>query len=535
MSDEIADPHKLLRLARQTMSSAEVRRKYAAIDFLDTSYWYRTQLEFFAAGSAGPHQRMLSGGNQTGKTLAGSGEKSWHLTGLYPSWWKGLRYLKPIRTWSIAESLQLVRDSMQRKLLGDIAKGELGMGTIPLAALATGKKIIMVPGGGQVVDTVFVQHHDANGRPDGLSSITFKTFEQRREKLQSESVDLIWIDEKPSMEIYSELLARTIATDGHIILTYTSIGPGAGAGVTELFLSQASPDRAAFCIGEEEIRHVSAERRAEIEEQMPAHERDARMRGVPQMGTGSVFPLTLVNDAVKRIDRRGYWDGQSGIPGDARYIVGIDFGYDHPFAAVLCCWSPATQLFFVLDSFAMPRAGVRDHVDRIIAMTGGLLVPTAWPHDGGQHDKGSGIALKKQYSDYGLNMLPTHAVNHGTARNDVAPAISEILDALRAGKVTIDPCNRELIDELMNYHYDEELRIVKARDDLVSAMRYAWMMRRSGKEWEQMAGIGIAHRSLPYARNVPEGSRGGQQRFARGSAGHPDGEFEIFTGKKRTG
>jgi hypothetical protein len=63
---------------------------------------------------------------------------------------------------------------------------------------AANKKIIWVPGGGSIVDTIFVQHYNAEGNPDGLSSITCKTFEQRREKLQSESADLIWIDEKRS-------------------------------------------------------------------------------------------------------------------------------------------------------------------------------------------------------------------------------------------------------------------------------------------------------------------------------------------------
>ena len=76
-------------------------------------------------------------------------------------------------------------------------------------------------------------------------------------------------------------------------------------------------------------------------------------------------------------------------------------------------WIPTDKESF---SFAMPRSSVHEHIDRIHSMTGSLRVPTAWPHDGGQHDKGSGKALKKQYADYNLNMLPTHAVNHGTDR-----------------------------------------------------------------------------------------------------------------------
>jgi hypothetical protein len=51
MADDAPDPQKLIRLARQTLSSAERRKKYRRIDFLDTSFWYPTQLAFFAAGS----------------------------------------------------------------------------------------------------------------------------------------------------------------------------------------------------------------------------------------------------------------------------------------------------------------------------------------------------------------------------------------------------------------------------------------------------------------------------------------------------
>ena len=67
--DDTPDPRKLVKLATQTLSSAERRRKYRKIDFLDTAFWYPTQLAFFADGGSGKHQRLIYGGNQTGKTL----------------------------------------------------------------------------------------------------------------------------------------------------------------------------------------------------------------------------------------------------------------------------------------------------------------------------------------------------------------------------------------------------------------------------------------------------------------------------------
>ena len=126
----------------------------------------------------------------------------------------------------------LVRDPLQRKLCGE----EFGTGLVPLEAFA--KKPIMVPGGTGAIDTVYISHQ-TDGRLDGTSTMTFKSFEMRREKLQSESVDLIWVDERPDEEIYSELLARTSATDGHLLVSYTPVGDGASSGVTYRVLDRA--------------------------------------------------------------------------------------------------------------------------------------------------------------------------------------------------------------------------------------------------------------------------------------------------------
>jgi phage terminase large subunit-like protein len=493
--DDIPDPQRLLRLARQTMSSAERRKKYRRIDFLDTGFWYPSQLKFFAAGSSGAHQRYLGGGNQTGKTETCGAELSWHGTGEYPYWWTGKRFNKPIRIWVVGESSTLVRDTLQRKLCGRIAvhdindpqKSEFGTGLIPLENIP--RKPIMVSGGTGAIDTLFVTHA-TDGHVDGVSSITFKSFEQQRAKLQSESVDLIWVDERCSEEIYNELLARTAATDGHIMVSYTPIGDGAAGGVTYKFLSEPSSDRAAFRISGAEAKHITDARREELGSSLPDHEREARLEGIPQLGTGPIFPIDLMPTVVKTFNPEDIFSW-------AKLIVGIDFGYDHPFAAVLLAWSPTTNQSWVIDSFRMERSSALYHVQRIHSMTRGLRIPIAWPHDGSVHDKGSGLPLAGQYKSFNANMLPKFATNHGTNHFNIEPALEELRASWYAGTMTIAPHNAELIEELRHYHRDENFKIVKQRDDLISALRYAYMMRRSGKLRSECDGIGGS--GLPFA------------------------------------
>ena len=192
-----------------------------------------------------------------------------HLTGDYPYWWTGKRFDKPIRVWAVGESGQLVRDTLQKKLCGD---EEFGTGVIPLESF--GKKPVMVPGGTGAIDTMFVTHQ-TDGTVDGTSSLTFKSFEMRREKLQGESVDLIWVDEKPPEEVYSEFLARTSATDGHLIVSFTPVGAGGAAGLTYKFLSEPSSDRAVFRIRSDEVRTLpkpDAKSWPQLQEQNARHD-----------------------------------------------------------------------------------------------------------------------------------------------------------------------------------------------------------------------------------------------------------------------
>jgi phage terminase large subunit-like protein len=508
MVDE-PDPQALIKLARQTLSSSERRKKFRRIDFMDTSFWYATQLAFFAAGSSGAHQRLIFGGNQTGKTLSCAAEVSWHLTGQYPDFWTGKRFNKAIRCWAVGESATLVRDTLQKKLCGD---QEFGTGVVPLESF--GRKPTMTPGGTGAVDTFYVTH-STDGVTDGTSSLSFKSFEMRRQKLQSESIDLVWCDERPDEEIYSELLARTSATDGIVVVSYTPVGEGAAAGVTYKFLSEPSTDRAVFRIRSEEVRHISDARREELAANYADHEREARIEGTPQLGSGPVFPLELLPGMVKT------FDPDRDIPVYARWICGIDFGFGHPFGAALIAWAHDTGQIWVIDSFRMERSSALYHVQRIHSMTRGLRIPIAWPHDGAQHDKGSGLPLAAQYKNFGANMLAVHAVNHGTKMNAVEPALAEMRELIFGGKLTIAGHNHELLEELRNYHRDEDFRIVKQRDDLVSAVRYAIMMRRNGKALADVDGIGYS--AMPLAGQRRNG--GGGQQIAAGI------DFDVFTGQ----
>lgn len=156
--------------------------------------------------------------NRVGKTEGvGAYETTLHLTGRYPEWWEGRRFTHPIKAWAAGDTSKTVRDIIQAKLLG--AAGQHGTGMLPgdLISHATARA-----GLSDAVDSVWVKHA-AGGR----SLLVFKSYDQRRESFQGTEQDLIWLDEEPPLDIYTECLLRTMETGmfggGMVMLTFTPL------------------------------------------------------------------------------------------------------------------------------------------------------------------------------------------------------------------------------------------------------------------------------------------------------------------------
>jgi hypothetical protein len=125
-------------------------------------------------------------------------------------------------------------------------------------------------------------------------------------------------------------------------------------------------------------------------------------------------------------------------------------------------------------------------------------------------------------------MLPSHAINHGTTDYRVEPGLQEIKEAMFGGRIRFAPANGELLEQMRMLHRDDDFRPVKGHDHLVDALRYAVMMRRSGKATADCQGVGFGPQ--PYASQQPGAPRRAA-RFARGTAGHEDGDMNPFTGR----
>lgn len=432
-----------------------------AIDRLAHYTPYAKQMEFHTAGAMPVYERLFMAGNQLGKTFAGAAEVSYHLTGRYPSWWQGRRWDRPITAIGGSESSELTRDGMQRLLVGPPKiESEWGTGYIPKDFLLDWSR---KSGVADALDSVTVKH--VNG---GASTFAFKSYDQGRAKWQANTVDLVWFDEEPPQDVYSEGITRTTATAGSAFCTFTPL-----LGMSEVvrrFISEKNEHRAVVTMTIHDAGHISEEERARIIARYPEHEREARAMGVPILGSGVIFPIADSRILVPPFQIPRHWPG----------INGIDFGWDHPTAAAQLRWDRDNDIVYLVREHRLSKATPKQHVATIGDERSWGNFPWAYPHDGEVSDKGTGIALARQYKAAGLKMLGEHATN-ADGSNSVEAAVLDMLERMNDGRwKVLDGLCPLWMEEKRLYHR-EDGKIVKEFDDLVSASRYAMMMLRHAR------------------------------------------------------
>jgi len=448
-----SDPKRLERLAKLNKLEKELERE-EKMDRISRFIPYSKQREFFRAGLHHA-ERLLMAANRFGKTECGAAEITYHLTGLYPDDWEGRRFDGPTEIWAGGVTNESTRDVVQDKLIGPPAQRDLwGSGMIPQRTLGD---ISTARGVADMIDTVVVAHVSG-----GKSSLQFKSYERGREKWQGTGKHCVWFDEEPPEDIYTEGRTRTLDRQGIVLTTFTPL-----LGMSEVvrrFLLEPSPQRAIIVATIDDAPHFSQAQRDEIVASYAPHEREARTRGVPTLGSGRIYPVAEEDIVIAPITIQPHWP----------QIGGIDFGWDHPTAAVKLAWDRDKDVVYLTADYRVRQALPVLHVAALRPW--GKKLPWSWPHDGLITDKTSGIQVAKQYAELGLNMLPERATfDDGT--NGVEAGIFQLLERMQTNRFKVFSTCGAWLEEFRLYHR-EDGKVVKEYDDTLDAGRYAYMMLR---------------------------------------------------------
>jgi len=414
-------------------------------------------------------ERAFFAGNRCGKSYAVSAEGSMHLTGIYPEnsfdsdgnpWsWDGFRYDRPINMWVAGETSSETSQSLKGYYVGD-QDADI-MGFIHPSLILDFKPL---------KNLYYIRHSSG-----GVSRLRFKSYEQKAKKWQAETLDLIHLDEEPPSAIYSEAITRTISTsENHHGMVMCSLTPLNG--VTHFMLQymerivcddkgkeieskQVSPaevlnSRVYVLASHEESPHITPEESERILSGYSPHEREARTKGIPSMGSGLIYPVLDSELLVSPFQIPEHWPR----------CFGMDFGW-HNTAAVFMAHDQDNDVVYLCGEYLAGHLTPQLHSFQLVKQ-GADWMPGAYDGAGEGALQDDGANLVDLYAQSGIrNWIPAD-------KKSVGKGIYTVLQRMETGKLKIFSTLTKLMTEKRMYIRDKEGKIKKGNDHLMDAMRY---------------------------------------------------------------
>jgi len=420
---------------------------YKASHFRSQYYNPHAKQRIAQALDAEPNVAGLFGGQRTGKSMLAAAETTYHLTGLYPEWWEGRTFHFPTKVWVASESQELTRDGAQTLLLGDLAGGKIGTGTIPLELL--GRKT-MKRGISDAVDTIRVKHSSG-----GWSELGFKAYNQGREPFQSVTRDYIWLDEEPPEDIYNECSMRVMSAGGYMLLAFTPLS--GMSNVCVIFLADDKAESVGMVnMSWADNPYLPPEMIADLEARMLPHEREARQFGKPIMGSGLIWPVPSTVITCDPFQPPKYWPRG----------VTMDFGWTAPTGALCGAIEPESDTLYVWWEYKVAEQPPLVHAAAVNAIVAGGSVPVWGDPAGQQSGQKDGDKLIEEYRTKGNLHIEL-------ANNEVHAGLVRVYHRMITGKLKIFSTCQTLLAEIRMYHYDQKGKVKGDQDDhLCDCLRY---------------------------------------------------------------
>lgn len=435
---------------------------------------YVKHMEFLKS-TAHFRETCFMAANRSGKSESVCFAAMVFLTGDYPSWWEGKKFKKPVNVLVAGETGKLVRDSIQMKLMGP--PGAIGSGMIPREKIVDWRPKAGIP---DAIDTVRIKH---GGGQESI--LQFQSYDQGRESFQATERDVIIEDEEPPISIHAECLIRTMTTNGIVMLAFTPL-----KGVTETVLSfQAKARDGKACITTatwDDAPHLTEKDKEELMASLPPHQRDARSKGIPQLGSGAVFPIQETDIICDPFE----------IPPHFLRGYGLDVGWNFT-GAMWAAYDQDADIIYLTHEYKRSQAEPAVHASAIKAR-GEWISGVVDPASRGR-SQSDGTQLMALYVEQGLKLTP--------ANNSVEAGLFEMYQRMTTGRLKVFKTCTEWLGENRLYRRDEKGKIVKDNDHVMDASRYLVMTKvwTSGyyadKIMESMAGKG-KHESAynPFSR-----------------------------------
>ncbi len=210
----------------------------------------------------------------------------------------------------------------------------------------------------------------------------------------------------------------------------------------------------AIQVGWEDAPHLSPEARAQMEGAIQPHERDARMRGIPSLGAGAIYPVPESEITCEPFI----------IPDHFTQVYALDVGWNRT-AALWGAHDTGNDILYLTGEYYRGQAEPSIHATAIKAR-GEWMPGVIDPASRGRSQK-DGEQILALYLGSGLNLT--------LANNAVDAGIQATWERLSTGRLRVFRTLQAFWNEYRIYRRDEKGNIVKVNDHLMDDMRYLVM------------------------------------------------------------
>lgn len=204
----------------------------------------------------------------------------------------------------------------------------------------------------------------------------------------------------------------------------------------------------------DDVPHLSEEVKAQLLEGIEPHLRDARSKGIPMMGAGTIYPVPETVLLCDPFDIPAYWPR----------AYGMDVGWNRT-AAVWGAWDRTSDTVYLYSEHYMGQAAPAVHASAIIAR--GDWIPGAIDPASAGASQIDGRALRQEYQQLRLDLRD--------ADNTVEAGIHACYQRMVSGRLKVFRTLTAWLSEFRIYRRDENGKVLKENDHLMDATRYLVM------------------------------------------------------------
>jgi len=201
----------------------------------------------------------------------------------------------------------------------------------------------------------------------------------------------------------------------------------------------------------EDVPHLSAQMKSDLLASIPIYQRDARTKGIPQLGSGAIYPVPESDVIVPPFEIPHHWPR----------VYAMDVGWNRT-AVVWGAVDREVDVVYLYAEYYRAHAEPSVHAAAVRAR-GEWIMGVIDPAARGRSQR-DGKVLMQDYLDLGLVLV--------AADNAVESGLLDVWQRLSTGRLKVFSTLPSWATEYRLYRRDEKGRVVKVMDHLMDTTRY---------------------------------------------------------------